>query len=1118
MIERDPRRDERDFAEPSDRLVELVLELDAAFHEGRPPRFDEFELSRLSDAERRQLDHSRRQFERLYGGSMPTPVRSSKATVSMSAADAETLPDLASVFGGRAGKIGRFEVERGLGMGAHGVVLLARDAVLNRRVALKVPRPDSLLNAGLRKRFMSEGRAAALLMHPNIVTVFESGEIGPICYLAQDYIAGPSLADWLCRQTGPVEGRAAARAVLQLADALALAHSQQILHRDIKPGNILLAPKEADVFADGLDAYVPKLADFSIAKILQDGHHTETGTLLGTPAYMSPEQAAGRTKAIGMRSDLYSLGAVCYELLTNRPLYRGENVQETLQLVLHSCPQPPRAIVPGIPRDLEAICLKCLRREPQDRYATAQDVADDLRRFLDGRPVTARPQSAATTFSRWAQRNPAMAALAGLSSLAILAALASSLWYNARLNASLQTLRDRTDALRRRVYADDLQGAGKAFREGQAPEVRQRLEAWLPKLGETDIRSFPWWLLWNQLESKSQVIGTFAGNPTGASIAVSPRWDSIATGEPDGVIRLRALPGGDILGELHGHAPGHINALHFIPSVDGALLASGSDDGTVRLWNADTMEKMLVLRGHEGDVMAVQFLGVGAKTLASGGADGVIRLWDSQTGELQAELRGHTNTVRALVEDISTGTLFSCSQDDTVRAWDWKKAQPEFRFPNGQLTVPGDATWARGLSINPDGGLLTAGFRTGSLFSWMIGPNCPKPGRVHHSSELPGGIRSVAWLDSHAVILGLNDSRLVIAYGGPADVDSYEFLPGHADWTLGIDIVPGQGQNSFVTISKDGTIRYWPSREIGSHWSYPRSRGEYIPPTWNGTTLVFGKGHKVYGYDTPEGRRTFRHQAARCAVLTSDKSSLLTQTCDGNDYHFVRKDVVTGEVRWALSVEAEYPNRAVLSFDGRTVYLGMGNAVWAVDVESGEKRVVLRHPLPVTDLACHPDNGAFITACADGKVRFWRSGTGELLSEHLAHFNSLACLALSPDGTLLATSADDTTIRVWLTDEMREFASFNWKEKLRSLAFVDGARTLAALGREELLFWSVHEQQELLRWPVPRDSHIAVNLDQTMIALQSGNDIRLLRGAPPVTAARQFDPLSNRLDTPAGQP
>ena len=275
---------------------------------------------------------------------------------------------------------------------AHGIVFQARDRILDRQVAVKVPRPEVVLSPQLRKRLADEGKTAAKLHHPNIITVLESGDFGPCCYIAQELCIGPSLAVWLAARE-PVAIEVAVQVMVALATTVQYAHSQGVLHRDLKPSNVLLQP--LGVAAESSDIrslfpYTVKLTDFGIAKVLLeevDRNATLTGTVMGTAAYMSPEQASGKGTEVGEPSDIYGLGAILYELLSGRPPIQGESQIELLRHVLTEDVVPLRLLRPDVPRDLDSVCLKCLEKKPAERYTAAADLAADLNRFLDGEAV-----------------------------------------------------------------------------------------------------------------------------------------------------------------------------------------------------------------------------------------------------------------------------------------------------------------------------------------------------------------------------------------------------------------------------------------------------------------------------------------------------------------------------------------------------------------------------------------------------------------------------------------------------------------------------------------------------------------------------------------------------------
>jgi tetratricopeptide (TPR) repeat protein len=302
-----------------------------------------------------------------------------------------------------------------LGRGGMGVVYLARQVGLDRRVALKMLHSPGA-GADDLARFRLEAEAVARLAHPNIVAIYDVGWSDGRPYCALEYVEGGSLHD---RIAGiPQPPRKAAELVETVARAVHAAHRAQIVHRDLKPGNILLTREGA-----------PKVADFGLAKRLDSASDlTGSGAMVGTPSFMAPEQAVGRSREAGPAADIYALGAILYAMLAGRPPFSAGTALETLQLVVERDPDPPSRFSPNVPRDLETVCLKCLSNEPGRRYRTAWDLADDLRRFLDDKPVTARPVGRAERAWRWCRRNPAVASLAGSLAAVMIVALAVVGW------------------------------------------------------------------------------------------------------------------------------------------------------------------------------------------------------------------------------------------------------------------------------------------------------------------------------------------------------------------------------------------------------------------------------------------------------------------------------------------------------------------------------------------------------------------------------------------------------------------------------------------------------------------------------------------------------------------
>jgi eukaryotic-like serine/threonine-protein kinase len=376
------------------------------------------------------------------------------------------------------GSLGGYDILGELGRGAMGVVYKAFQRGLDRVVALKMVLAGNHANQEQLRRFIVEAKAVAQLQHPNIVQVFDIGESDGLPYFSLEFVDGPSLARRLERL--PQNPEFSARITETLARTMAYAHANGVLHRDLKPSNILMANGD-----------VPKIADFGLAKQIEDqddGSSTRTGTIMGTPSYMAPEQALGDVRTVGPAADQYSLGAVLYEMLTGRPPFMAARPFDTILQVIHSDPIQPRQLVQRIPRDLETICLRALHKNPESRYANCQALADDLGRFLAGIPIHARPVSKMERAWSWCVRNPVVASLSGTAIALLLAIAIGSSWMasvlsdkNKSLEATTKIANDNADEMKRQ----------KAEAERRSERLKQMIQTTMTEVNRINVTDNP---------------------------------------------------------------------------------------------------------------------------------------------------------------------------------------------------------------------------------------------------------------------------------------------------------------------------------------------------------------------------------------------------------------------------------------------------------------------------------------------------------------------------------------------------------------------------------------------------------------------------------------------------
>jgi WD40 repeat protein/tRNA A-37 threonylcarbamoyl transferase component Bud32 len=925
-----------------------------------------------------------------------------------------------------------YAIEAELGRGGMGVVYKARHLTLDRTVALKMMIAGAHTDQAGRTRFRAEATVIARLNHPNVVQIHEVGEHGGIPYLALEFCDGGSLEEKL--DGTPLPPRDAARLVATLARGVSAAHEKGVVHRDLKPANVLLT-------ADG----TPKLTDFGLAKNIDSDARTASGTVVGTPSYMAPEQAAAERHKVGPTSDVYALGAILYECLTGRPPFKGPMPLDTLLQVIHEEPVAPTSLQPNLPRDLETVCLKCLQKEPAKRYGSALALADDLERWLCGEAIQARPVGTGERLWKWARRHPAAAALIGVSGVAVLALVVTivALLYNTQLGTALRNAEEaRKSEAKAREGETRARERAEMFQYfhhiGQAhQELRQN------NIGRTDAlldgcpsqwQNWEWRYLKRLSHSELHTISAHEGAVT--AVAVSPDGTRFASAGADRTVKVWDAATGKALCTLQGHQDA-VFSVAFAP--DGKRLASGSADKTVRVWDARTGEALLTLEGHENKVFCVGFSPDGTR-LASAGADKIVKVRDALKGQEILSLKGHDAEVLALAFSPDGKRLATASADKTVKQWDAVTGTP-------LSTLQGHAGPVTALAFSPDGARLASAGADGIVILW--GPGREKKVRmselpVHALAFSPDGtslamsgadgivqVRDVASLDNQVAQV---DSRGgVVSYDPRSNSYQDSFGKKFVDVSGPIELlvlpfVPAGVQNYVLSAGAPGGVIYPNSGGISS--AVPgrtRSNGLAFSPDGTRLLSVGADGsittwqmmavHELLAFrgHTKEVRGlAFSPDGQRLASASDDQTARVW-------------DVTTGQQMLSLDGHKDAVRGVAFSPDGtRCASASADKTVRVWDAKSGKALLTFpRHTDRVLGVAFGRDGSRLASVGADKTVRLWDAVTGRQLLTLEGHNEAVMSVAFSPDGTHLATASADKTVKIWDPALGKDILSFD---------------------------------------------------------------------------------------------
>ena len=1033
-------------------------------------------------------------------------VRRTERDFTWAAADSQGLVDRQAQT--NRTRIGRFEIVEELGRGGHGIVFLAWDPAARREVALKTPHPDSLFTPELRERFLREGIAAARLAHPNIVSVLEVNHSGPICYIVSTYCEGKSLATLLAENRQPIPLVVAVEWVAQLADAVEHAHRNGILHRDLKPANVVLEPgpvglsdrKEVSglsVSADGR-SLIPKVTDFGLAK-LTDSHdlRSRTGVMLGTPAYMAPEQVDGSLGTIGPSTDIYGLGTILYELLTGNPPFVADSQADVLRQIAAGDPHTPRELRHDLPRDLEAICLRCLQRRPRDRYSSAAALAVDLRRFLTGEVTWARPLGIFGRVLKWARRRPATAATLAFGVLAILIFATGTFWHLVQLDSALQIAEEararaesREKELQQLIYFRDMQTAHQALDDQDVRKASSLLKRHQGVLPEQQ-HGFSWRHLHARTFAKPKRVMAHRGYAH--SVDFTPDGCSVVSAGADGLVQIWDASNGQLRSTLRSNVAEVSLACC---SPDGTTIAAAESSGGVRLWNTQTGKSLSVLAIAEFQAAdRLAWSSDGRKLAASGLPGTSLAVWDLSTREAQIIPTGHNDEINGLAYSRDGRWLATASTDETVRIWDLDQGRQFACLEPGQSHV-------KCVRFSHDDQYLATSGTHGAVKVW----NATDWSLVANYETGADRVDSIAFSPDDAV-LGFGDDFGIVR---------------EWDWKLNrvrrvIDSQQGRilcvaysrNGDAFATAARDGSVCIWEFTTEEPTGAITLTGGSAAVFGRDSKTLFFGKAPgKVSAFDfRGKSMEIFANKSGEpivglslqgssrllaagghfvdylnltdhsrptpfltlpgqinCISVTPDEKVLLTG--DSFPPHLVRLwDLQTGQSLGSLQGHGAAVVCLVFSPSGDVVASSSADdsiRLWDLGAQK-QLRILEGHHAAVRCVSFSSDGRILASAGGDRQVRFWDPATGEASPLVLNHGASASAAAFCPDEPLLVTGDDDGYVRLWALRNGEELMVLGQlKDRVSRLLFSpDGSSLVAATTLE-------NEGGEVRIWTAPR--------------------------------------------------
>lgn len=994
-----------------------------------------------------------------------------------SAPEAERVLPLPTVPG--------YEIEAELGRGAMGVVYRARHLGLNRIVALKTTFGSAGEDAKQLIRFLAEAESAAAIDHPNVARVYDFGEFGHRPFIAMEYCPGGTLSQKLSKGSLPA-GEAAAL-VEKIARGVAAAHDLNIVHRDLKPANVLL-----DASSN------PKVSDFGIAKRLSNDL-TRTQALMGTPAYMAPEQAAGRAKFVGPPADVWALGVMLYEAIAGQRPFDGETSQVLLSRIQSVEPSSLRTRVWGVPRDLETIVSKCLSKEPELRYSTATELADDLARFLRGEPIVARPVGVVERTIRWARRKPTAAAAYTLSVvvavLAVFTALVVSLWIEAKgARGTAESERDRAETAR--SQAESAEQAESRARKA-AVEARERIAA--IDYGRTVQVAYQEW--------QDQ-------NAPGARVILEDTRPEFRDWEYRHVHRI-------CNGQLFTFATHTAQVLHGSWSPDGTRIVTGSGDGTARIWDAATGREIFKYEKHGNWVWSAFWSADGTHILTCG-HDRTVRVWKAATGKDVHVLKDVSAPVRWAAWSPDGTRIAAVDQGSTAHIWDARSGKKLH-------TMAGHAGWVIKGGWSPDGKrLVTVTFHDGVARVWNA-----ENGKEEFS--ISEGVRHLhaAAFSPDGTRLYLGTRRFIRVVDARTGLELSR-LTGHIGPTYHFAF--SRDGTRMVSASTDNTARVWDVRRgtelfaLKGHtdmlWAaeFSPDGSEILTASEDKTARRWDARNGVQGrvwMAHREGIYNVAWDVGGTRVLTSS-----------NDNSAQVWDARTGALQTSLQGHKNWVNWAAWSADGaRIATASADKSVRVWDSDTGAELFALNgHTSYVNAVAWNRDGLRLATASGDGTARIWDLATRKDIRTFKNPGGTFTRVAWSPDQKHVAVGGNNGTVYVWdvVTGDERTCSRGHGDQYLSSVMWsADGTEILSADVGGVARIWDA--RTGVVRLVLKDESgkvlQAAWNASETRIVTASGGgvariwdaksglEVLALRGHRGWVQAAQWSPDGTRLAT-----